>query len=251
MNIIGGKKELSSEQHTLYTEMVAEHKQVINQQKSIFKLTPKHKRYRVYIGRFFELKKGLHSVFNELREAKEYDVLELMIDSGGGFVNEGMQFYNIMQEKFNGRTVAYLDNKGYSMGAMLFSMADKRVAYPYSDFMYHNYAGGASGKGGEIKARLEHTSKKLEKFFHDIIVKRGFLTEEEYQQMLIGQDYWMGTKELCQRGIATHVIYDGKEVTAKEYLKHLKRTKKAKKQAKKEDKKETKKSLEKTTDSNQ
>jgi len=233
MNMTGGKKELSSEQHTLYTEIIPEHKQVINQEKSIFKITPKHKQYRVYIGRFFELKKGLHAVFNELREAKEYDVLELMIDSGGGFVNEGMQFYNIMQEKFNGRTVAYLDNKGYSMGAMLFSMADKRVAYPYSDFMYHNYAGGAAGKGGEIKARLEHTSKKLEKFFHDIIVKKGFLTEEEYQQMLIGQDYWMGTKEHCKRGIATHVIYEGKEVTAKEYLKHLKKKKKEKKESQK------------------
>jgi len=228
----GAKKELSSEQHTLYTEIIPEQKRVVNQEQRLYEVQPKHKSYRVYIGRFFELKKGLHSVFNELREAKEHDVLEFMIDSGGGFVNEGMQFYNIMQEKFNGRTVAYLDNKGYSMGAMLFSMADKRVAYPYSDFMYHNYAGGASGKGGEIKARVDHTSKKLEKFFHDIIVQQGFLTEEEYKQMLVGQDYWMGTKELCKRGIATHVIVQGKELTAKEYLKHLKKNKKIKKEAK-------------------
>jgi ATP-dependent protease ClpP protease subunit len=225
----GAKKELSSEQHTLYSELVPEHKRVVNQEKRLFEVSPKHMRYRVYIGRFFELKKGLHSVFNELKSAKENDVLEFMIDSGGGFVNEGMQFYNIMQEKFHGRTVAYLDNKGYSMGAMLFSMASKRVVYPYSDFMYHNYAGGAVGKGGEIKARLEHTSRKLEAFFHDIIVKQGFLSEEEYEQMLVGQDYWMGAKELCKRGIATHVIVDGQEITAKAYLKHLKKQKSEKK----------------------
>lgn len=228
------KKEFSSEQHTLYTEIIPEQKKVVNKERNIYEVSPKHKSYRVYIGRFFELKKGLHSVFNELREAKEHDVLEFMIDSGGGFVNEGMQFYNIMQEKFSGRTVAYLDNKGYSMGAMLFSMADKRIAYPYSDFMYHNYAGGASGKGGEIKARVDHTSKKLEQFFHDVIVQQGFLTEAEYKQMLVGQDYWMGTKELCKRGIATHVIVQGQELTAKEYLKHLKKEKKIKKQLKKE-----------------
>lgn len=224
--MIATKKELSSEQHTLYSEVIAERKRLIDKEKKLFEVTPKHTRYRIYIGRFFELKKGLHSVFNELKSAKENDVLEFMIDSGGGFVNEGMQFYNIMQEKFYGRTVAYLDNKGYSMGAMLFSMADKRVIYPYSDFMYHNYAGGAVGKGGEIKARLEHTSKKLEAFFHDIIVKQGFLSEDEYAQMLVGQDYWMGAKELCKRGIATHVIVEGKEVTAKEYLKQLKKKKK-------------------------
>ncbi len=224
----GAKKELSSEQHTLYSEVIPEQKRVVDKTRRLYEITPKHTRYRVYIGRFFELKKGLHSVFNELKSAKEHDILELIIDSGGGFINEGMQFYNIIQEKFYGRTIAYLDNKGYSMGAMLFSMADKRVAYPYSDFMYHNYSGGAVGKGGEVEARIDHTSKKLKAFFYDIIVKNGFLSKDEYKQMLVGQDYWMGTKEMCKRGIATHVIVNGQELTAKEYLKALKKIKRSK-----------------------
>ena len=226
--MIGAKKELSSEQHTLYSEVIPEQKKVVNKERKLYEVTPKHTRYRVYIGRFFELKKGLHSVFNELKSAKENDVLEFMIDSGGGFVNEGMQFYNIMQEKFYKRSVAYLDNKGYSMGAMLFSMCEKRVVYPYSDFMYHNYSGGATGKGGEVKARINHTSQKLEAFFYDIIVKQGFLSKDEFKQMLVGQDYWMGTKEMCKRGIATHVILNGQELTAQEYLKTLKKKKKLK-----------------------
>ena len=233
--MIGAKKELSSEQHTLYTEMVSDGKKVIDREKNLYEITPKYKRYRVYIGPFFEQKKGLHSVFNELREAKENDYLEFMINSGGGFVQEGMQFFNIMLEKFSGRTVAYLDNYGYSMGAMLFSMASKRVIYPYSDFMYHNYSGGAAGKGGDVKARVDHVQKRLNSFFHDVIVKQGFLTEDEFAQMLVGQDYWMDAKELCKRGIATHVIINnGDEVTAKEFLKILKKKKD-------EDKKESKK----------
>jgi len=229
----GAKKELSSEQHTLYSEQILENKRVVNKEKNLYEVTPKHKRYRVYIGRFFELKKGLHSVFNELREAKEYDCLEFMINSGGGFVHEGMQFYNIIQEKFAGRTVAYLDNRGYSMGALLFCMADKRVVYPYSDLMFHTYSHGSHGKGGEVKSHVEHTSKKLEQFFYDLIVKKGFLNEEEFRKMIIGQDYWMDTKELCKRGIATHVIVAGEELTAKQYLKDLKKEKNAKKAEKK------------------
>jgi len=231
--MIGAKKELSSEQHTLYTEIIAEQKRVMDKEKNIYQITPKHKRYRVYIGRFFELKKGLHSVFNELREAKENDYLELMINSGGGIILEGQQFYNLIQEKFHKRTVAYLDNYGYSMGALLFCMAEKRVAYEYSDFMFHTYSGGAFGKGGEIKARVEHSNKKLEKFFYDLIVRKGFLTNNEFEQMLVGQDYWMDTQELCKRGIATHVIVNGDELTAKEYLKHLKKEKKEAKKKKK------------------
>jgi len=140
-----------------------------------------------------------------------------------------MQFFNIMLEKFSDRTTAYLDNHGYSMGALLFCMANKRVIYPYSDIMFHNYSGGAIGKGGEIKSRVKHRDRLLRKFFYDIVVEQGFLTKSEFEKMLIGQDYWMDTKQMCKRGIATHVVANGKEITAKEYLKELKKSKKEKK----------------------
>jgi len=227
--MIDVNKELNSEQHTLYIELIPERKKVIDKERNIYEVIPKHKRYRVYIGRFFELKRGLHSVFNGLREATQKDYLELRINSGGGLVNEGQQFYNIMQEKFYKRTISYLDNQGYSMGALLFCMAEKRVVYPYSDLMFHTYSHGSRGKGGEVKTYVDHTAKKLEKFFYDLIVEKGFLTQKEFENMLIGQDYWMDAKELCKRGIATHVITEGKELTAKEYLKKLKKEKKEKK----------------------
>lgn len=231
------KKALSSEQHTLYIETIPEHKRVVNKEKNLYEITPKHRRFRVYIGRFRELKKGLHSVFNELKDANNLDKLEFIISSGGGMVLEGQQFYNLIQEKFFGRTTAYLDNHGYSMGALLFCMADKRVIYPYSDLMFHTYSHGSYGKGGDVKQHVKHTAKKLEKFFFDLIVEKGFLVEEEFKQMLIGQDYWMEAKELCKRGIATHVIVDGQELEAKEYLKKIKEDKKSKKNKKESSKK--------------
>jgi len=144
----------------------------------------------------------------------------------GGSIEEGRQFYNMIRGKFYNNTVAYLDNYGYSMGAVLFCMAKKRVIYSYSNLMFHNYQMINAGKGGEILARVEHTDKLNTKFSYDIVVKQGFLSEEEYQKLLIGQDFWMDAKELCKRGIATHVIIDGdKEITAKEYLETLCRDK--------------------------
>jgi ATP-dependent protease ClpP protease subunit len=231
------KKALSSEQHTLYIETIQEHKKIIDKSKSIYQITPKHRRFRVYIGRFRELRKGLHSVFNELKDANPVDRLEFIVSSGGGMVLEGQQFYNLIQEKFFGRTTAYLDNHGYSMGALLFCMVDKRVIYPYSDLMFHTYSHGSYGKGGDVKEHVKHTAKKLEKFFFDLIVKKGFLSKAEFKQMLVGQDYWMDAKELCKRGIATHVIIEGTEITAEEYLKRIKKEKKAKKEKKRAEQK--------------
>jgi ATP-dependent protease ClpP protease subunit len=223
--VIDSKKELSSEQHTLYIEVIPERKRVIDKDKNIYEIIPKHRRYRVYIGRFFELKKGLHSVFNGLKDANNKDYLELMINSGGGLVNEGQQFYNLIQEKFYKRTISYLDNKGYSMGALLFCMAEKRVVYEYSDLMFHTYSHGSQGKGGEVKSHVEHTAKKLKQFFYDLIVKQGFLTKDEFKKMVIGQDFWMDTKEMCKRGVATHVIVAGEELIAEDYLKRIKKRK--------------------------
>ena len=213
--------EISSENHTLFIKVVPEFRKTLDRRKKIVQIKPKHKVYTVYIEKFKELKRGLHSVLNELRTARCDDMLEFRINSGGGFVNEGQQFYNLIHEKFYKRTSAYLDNHGYSMGALLFCMADKRVIYPYSDLMFHNYSSGVGGKGGEIISRIEHTDKHIKDFFRKVIVEKGFLSDVEFEKMLIGQDYWMGAKELCERKIATHVVYKGEEIKAKKYLKIL------------------------------
>ena len=214
--------EINSEQHTLFIKNIPESSELVDKERGLYKLSPKHKIYTVYIENFREFRRGLHKVFYELRNASKNDILEFRISSGGGFVKEGQQFYNLIEEKFQKRSVAFLDNHGYSMGALLFCMANKRVIYPYSDLMFHNYSGGAIGKGGEIKSQIKHKDRILTDFFKKIVQDKGFLTKEEFNKMLIGQDYWMDAKEMCKRKIATDVIYQGKMLTAKEYLKILK-----------------------------
>jgi ATP-dependent protease ClpP protease subunit len=232
-----GEKSLDSEYHTLFIEEKKEQRETIDYKEKIYKITPKYKQYSVYIDRFYESKKGLHSVFNELRKADSDDTLELRISSGGGSVLEGQQFFNIIIEKFRERTTTYLDNNGYSMGALLFCMSHKRIVYPYSDIMFHNYSQGVYGKGGNVQSKVKHSAQSLEKFFHDLIVDRNFLSEEEFQQMLLGHDFWMDTEEMCKRGIATHVIVGEHKIFAKDFLKQLKKERKAKKKAAKNRKK--------------
>ncbi len=213
--------DISSEEHTLFIKHIPERRKSLDRDNKVYQIEPKYRHFTVHVGKFKEFKRGLHGVLNELRAASRDDILELRINSGGGLVNEGKQFYNLIQEKFYGRTVAFLDNHAYSMGALMFCMAKRRVIYPYSDIMFHNYSSGFSGKGGEIRSRVKHKDKILMKFFRQIVVKEGFLSPVEFENMLIGQDYWMDAKEMCKRKIATHVIYKGKQIKAKKYLKIL------------------------------
>ncbi len=237
-NYVENKKsaDISSEEHTLFIKHVPERKKALDRKKRIFQIQPKYRHFIVHIGKFKEFKRGLHSVLNELRSASSEDILELRINSGGGLVNEGKQFYNLIQEKFHNRTIAYLDNHGYSMGALMFCMAKRRVIYPYSDLMFHNYSAGFSGKGGEIRSRVKHKDKILMKFFKHIVQDKGFLTPSEFESMIIGQDYWMDAEEMCKRKIATHVVYKGKEIKAKKYLKILSNPMNSSKEKRKEKK---------------
>jgi len=214
-------EKLNSNHHTLFKSKIDIKE--IKLSNDTYKKEPAHTKYRLFIDSFMEKERGLHEIFNELWNAGENDKLELRINSRGGLVNEGSQFYSVIKNKFYKRTTTILDSCGYSMGALTFCMGDKRIITPRSDLMFHDYSGGISGKGGEIKSRFKHSAKHLRDFFKDVILKNGFLSKEEFKSMLIGQDFWMDAKELCKRGIATHVLVDGAEISAKKYLKSIKK----------------------------
>ena len=67
----------------------------------------------------------------------------------------------------------------------------------YIQFMIHNYSGGASGKGHEMKAQMDFTDAELNKAFSDIY--GGFLTDHEMELVIAGKDLWMGKDELLGR----------------------------------------------------
>ena len=218
-------KKMNSERHTLFKTKVQGIDKPYKGMKDVYQRDENYTQYRMFVDDFMEFERGLHEIYNELWNANNKDKLELRINSHGGLVNEGGQFYSIIKNKFNGRCTTVLDNCGYSMGALTFCMGDKRVITERADLMFHDYSSGFGGKGGEIEARNKHTQKHIRKFFKEVVLDTGFLTKDEFDKMIIGQDYWMGAEELCQRGIATHVLYNGKEITAKKYLKKIKKAK--------------------------
>ena len=138
-------------------------------------------------------------------------------------IKEGQNFFNVINNKFKDRTTTILDSAGYSMGALTFLMGNERIVTEEADLMLHDYSGGLYGKAGEMEAQHEHEKIHLRKFFRKILVDNGFLSEKEFKKMLIGKDYWMDVKELCKRGMVTHVLVDGEKITAKKYLKRLKK----------------------------
>ena len=213
---------LNSEYHTVFKKHVDESKKTITVEgKEYVKIKGAHTLYRLFIDAFGENSRGLHEMFNILWDASNNDKLELRIHSYGGSVHEGEQFYNLIKNKFNGRTTTILDSCAYSMGALIFLSGDKRVVMEHCDLMLHDFSTVQFGKAGEVESCFEHRRKSITRFFKKIVMDEKFLTDEEFNQMLTGKDFWMDVVELCERGIATHVMVKGETIKASKYLKLL------------------------------
>ena len=225
-----------------------------------FKIVHPYVEYHLNLGSFDEGNRGLHELFHELRQSTTFDDLIIRIHSHGGHVDEGKQLYNIINEYFFKRTTTILDTVGNSMGALAFCMGNERIIYENSTLMFHDYSGGFGGKGGEVESSILHHSQSVRNFFYGVVVPNGFLSEDEFESMLIGKDYWMDSIELCERGIATHIMIANVKVQAQHYLMYInseinidemmsgiikeKPTPKKKKAKKKAKKKTTKKKVE-------
>ena len=64
-------------------------------------------------------------------------------------------------------------------------------------FMFHNYSGGAVGKGGEMIDQIKHERKWSEKLLLDIY--KNFLNKSEIEAILNNKDIWMTGEEVVTR----------------------------------------------------
>jgi len=176
----------------------------------------------LYLSNIEEDKVNLASLLNDIRELDANDNIKVIINSPGGYVSEGRAIINTLLT--TGADIqTELVSQAASMAAIIFCIGGRRIIYENSSIMFHNFSGGIGGKGHEMKDYIKHITKNLEQFFRSHIIG---LTEDEIKQMFEGKDFWFDAKEMCKRGIATHVMVQGLPIPAKQYLKALKLTKK-------------------------
>ena len=84
-----------------------------------------------------------------------------------------------------------------SAATIIFLCAEHFEVSPHSIFMFHNYSGGAIGKGGEMIDQLLHERKWSENLLKDVY--QDFLTADEIKSMLENKDLWMDGEEVIKR----------------------------------------------------
>ena len=143
---------------------------------------------------------GLPIDYNELtyriKNAPSDYTINLHINTPGGVI-DGALFIIDAINKTPAVVTAFLTGTVASAGTIIALACDNVVASAHLSFMIHNYSGGMSGKGHEMKAHQEFVDKNLNNAFTDYY--RGFLTIQEIENVIDGKDLWLGKEEVDRR----------------------------------------------------
>ena len=135
-------------------------------------------------------------LLNTLRTAGENDMILLHLNTPGGNFDTGLQIINNISAS-KAHVITVLEARAYSMGAMIFLAGHELIVHDNCQLMFHNYSSSIIGKGNEQHAQVLAIGKWFEKTMSRIC--HPFLTREEIDSILRGEDIWMDSDEIRRR----------------------------------------------------
>ena len=134
--------------------------------------------------------------FDVIRNASAVDTIRIYINSPGGDLYTTLQFLRVMSDT-EATIITSVEGACMSAATMIFLSADELEICDHALFMFHNYAGGALGKGGELYDQIQFERAWSRKLLESVY--QNFLTPAEITQMLENKDIWMDSDEVRRR----------------------------------------------------
>lgn len=131
-----------------------------------------------------------------LSYAEENDVVVIHINSGGGSLDATDSFLDAIAS-CEARVVGKVTGVCASAATLILLACDEFYISPNAVLMVHAASYGYGGKDGDVADYVDFTSKQLDKLMKESYGK--MFTEEEYQQMKIGRNFWMTPEEFVER----------------------------------------------------
>lgn len=134
--------------------------------------------------------------FQIMRQAGQMDAIYLHLNSGGGNAWTTVQFMRALNET-NARVITSAEGIVASAATMLFLCGDQCEVSDHSAFMFHTFSSASFGKQHEMQAQVLLEKDWGRKLISQVY--KNFLTDEEIENLINGQDFWMQSDEVIQR----------------------------------------------------
>ena len=151
---------------------------------------------KIYLTNAIEEPLNYNEACYMLDTATKNTVVEIYLNTPGGVIDSAFMLADAIK-RTKATVKAYLSGTVASAGTLVTMVCDQVEVSPHLSFMIHNYSGGMSGKGHEMKARQKFTDDHLNEAFKSFY--SGFLTDEEMGRVIEGTDLWMNSTEVQER----------------------------------------------------
>lgn len=158
---------------------------------------PLHRRiHHLYLSGMIGPPEAYIDFIHVLRAAPPDDVIHLHLNTSGGRLDTGVQIINAIKSS-SCAVICSLEAEAHSLGTLIFLACDEWIVHENCTMMFHQYSGGTFGKGNEQAAQVNANNEWFASLAKDLYVP--FLSEEEVNMILQGQDLWMLTPEIRKR----------------------------------------------------
>lgn len=151
--------------------------------------------------------------FHTLRTASKGDIINLLINNGGGYMNTAICFRNLIAET-EATVIGILEGDTHSAASMIALSCDCVVVRPYASMMIHHCSFGSMGTVQNVMDHVYFTSKLTERLVRDIY--KDFLSEPEIEDVIKNKEIWLTDEEIIARLQVMYANRESEEGTGEE-----------------------------------
>ena len=134
--------------------------------------------------------------FEIIRSAGPDDVICMNINSMGGSYHTALQFRRVMMESMATISCS-IEGECHSAASIIYLSGDQFSVSEGSSMLIHDYSSIVGGKGSEMIRQIQHEKISIDTFLKDVYDK--FLTDQEIQNVVSGQDMWLDDDLIIER----------------------------------------------------
>ncbi|UBK67534.1 Clp protease ClpP (plasmid) [Clostridium perfringens] len=146
--------------------------------------------------------RDVEKVINSVQQGEQ---LEVIINSNGGYVDEGSEIYTLLKD-YNGEVVIKIVGMAASAASVIAMGGDKVKISPTGRIMIHNAAGGVCGDYRQMEHGAEVLKDCNEAIANAYALKTGMSKEELLD--LMNKETFMNAQKAKQLGFVDEIMFD-------------------------------------------
>lgn len=161
-----------------------------------FESTQTSRCIKAYLDENIKEAKYYRNWIQSVESLNEGDLVYLSVNSYGGYLDGAIAIINAIQST-DANVHVCIDGVAASAASLIALAAPSVAVSPYASMMIHAATFGAFGKQSDVISHASFVDKQVKALMHDIY--KDFLTEEEFQEVIVGREIWFDSEEIIAR----------------------------------------------------